>query len=243
MDERGDPDEGIVAYSRRRIKVVVTLIVLTLITVLLVLPIYVLWRLNHSSKTGSSIGVIMLVLLLFTLAFSLILMKFTRAKRHDILAAAAAWVLNTLDLLSGNGWHSIKQVLCCARHIHWQCWSIVAGCACRVQWKLSFGGVQLPVVIPIHIHVFLQLKMNVCIEMVQSIRRMLTSSPYFPPPPPSSYLRLLHHLRRPQDSPMSRVNRLFEFLYGWMFTFVNFRFLGSSSTNLVLPMPKFFKWL
>lgn len=90
MREKADPSTGIVMYSRSRIKIVVTLIVLTIITALLVVPVYVLWDLTREKQSKSSISVIIVVLLLFTLVFSSILLKFTRAKRHEILAAAAA---------------------------------------------------------------------------------------------------------------------------------------------------------
>jgi hypothetical protein len=64
-----------------------------MILVLLVTPIYILFRLSDNNYPGDgrtsalSIG----VLLVFTLAFSAELSLFTRARRHEILGAAAAY--------------------------------------------------------------------------------------------------------------------------------------------------------
>jgi len=60
-----------------------------MILVLLVMPVYVLYHLvadiGNAKAYATSIG----VLLVFTLAFSAVLSLFTRARRHEILAAAA----------------------------------------------------------------------------------------------------------------------------------------------------------
>jgi lipopolysaccharide export LptBFGC system permease protein LptF len=60
------------------------------ILVLFIVPVYVLWKLSRGSESGNTIGVIIGVLLVFTLVFSAVLSLFTLAKRHEILAAAAA---------------------------------------------------------------------------------------------------------------------------------------------------------
>ncbi|CAG8952924.1 hypothetical protein HYFRA_00007638 [Hymenoscyphus fraxineus] len=87
-----DPNEtGILLYSRGRISVVVSIIILAAILVLLIVPVYILWRLTRSVKSGEEIAVVIVVLLVFTLVFSGILRLFTRAKRHEILAASAAY--------------------------------------------------------------------------------------------------------------------------------------------------------
>ena len=63
-----------------------------MILFLLIIPIYVLWNLagqledGKESASAATIG----VLLVFTLVFSAVLSLFTRAKRHEILGAAAA---------------------------------------------------------------------------------------------------------------------------------------------------------
>ena len=83
-----------VYYTRSRIERFVVTLITLMILLLLVLPIYVLYELSDrgEEKGGSSrrdlecIG----VLLVFTLAFSACISLFTRARRHEILAASAA---------------------------------------------------------------------------------------------------------------------------------------------------------
>jgi hypothetical protein len=60
------------------------------IMVLLILPIYILWHISHSVESGKNTAITIGVLLIFTLLFSTVLSFFTRAKRHEILGAAAA---------------------------------------------------------------------------------------------------------------------------------------------------------
>jgi hypothetical protein len=90
-----DEEGGEVFYTRSRIERFVLLIITLMILVLLVVPIYVLYELSDEGegegKAGSRrdfecIG----VLLVFTLAFSACISLFTRARRHEILAASAA---------------------------------------------------------------------------------------------------------------------------------------------------------
>ncbi|CAG8977492.1 hypothetical protein HYALB_00009324 [Hymenoscyphus albidus] len=79
-----DPNEtGILLYSRGRISVVVSIIILTAILILLIVPVYILWRLTRAVKSGEEIAVVIVVLLVFTLVFSGILRLLTRAKRHE----------------------------------------------------------------------------------------------------------------------------------------------------------------
>jgi hypothetical protein len=82
-----------VYYTRSRIERLVLLIITFLILVLLVVPIYVLYQLSDdegdepgSRRDFQCIG----VLLVFTLAFSACISLFTKARRHEILAASAA---------------------------------------------------------------------------------------------------------------------------------------------------------
>lgn len=84
-----------VYYTRHRIERFVLLIITLMILMLLIVPIYVLYYLTDDGDgKGSSrrdfecIG----VLLVFTLAFSACISLFTRARRHEILAASAALV-------------------------------------------------------------------------------------------------------------------------------------------------------
>lgn len=62
-----------------------------MVLVLLIIPTYVLYHLTNDMKQNSRVTSLCIgVLLVFTLAFSAVLSLFTRAKRHEILAAAAA---------------------------------------------------------------------------------------------------------------------------------------------------------
>ncbi|TVY46033.1 hypothetical protein LSUB1_G000184 [Lachnellula subtilissima] len=87
---KADPKE-VRLFSRARIDILVSLIILLVIVALLIGPVYILWQLTTSSQSVKSINLIIVVLLLFTLLFSGVLSLFTRAKRHEILAAAAAY--------------------------------------------------------------------------------------------------------------------------------------------------------
>jgi hypothetical protein len=61
-----------------------------MILALLVLPVYILYRLTAGTRTYHN-ALCMGVLLVFTLCFSAGLSFFTRAQRHEILAAAAGY--------------------------------------------------------------------------------------------------------------------------------------------------------
>jgi len=52
--------------------------------------VYILLKVTHASQTGPSTTLIMAILLIFTFIFTAVLALFTRAKRHEILASAAA---------------------------------------------------------------------------------------------------------------------------------------------------------
>lgn len=74
---------------------VVSLLLTLTILSLLVFPIYILSRLTRHSTadTDTEVTVTIIILLVFTLLFSGALWLFTRAKRHEILSAAAAYGL------------------------------------------------------------------------------------------------------------------------------------------------------
>lgn len=60
---------------------------------MLVLPTYLLYHLverNEGKLTSRASGIYMTILLAFTLAFTAIMSYFTKARRHEILGAAAA---------------------------------------------------------------------------------------------------------------------------------------------------------
>lgn len=87
--ERKTNDSNIHLFSRSRINFVVTLIITLIILGLLIAPIVGLFELmqyhNLSATDTGSIG----ILLVSTLVFSCVLSMFTKAKRHEVLAAAA----------------------------------------------------------------------------------------------------------------------------------------------------------
>ncbi|OMP87786.1 hypothetical protein BK809_0007876 [Diplodia seriata] len=82
----------IVYYTRSRIDALAAAVITVTILILLVIPTYVLYHLTSEMSQGSRTSALSIgVLLIFTLAFSAVLSLFTRARRHEILAAAAAY--------------------------------------------------------------------------------------------------------------------------------------------------------
>jgi hypothetical protein len=63
-----------------------------MILILLIIPVYILWHMTRVVQTGRTTSIIIGVLLVATLVFSAALSLLTRAKRHEILASAAAYV-------------------------------------------------------------------------------------------------------------------------------------------------------
>jgi hypothetical protein len=91
LREKADPKaSGIILYSRERIDFVVSLIITMVILALLIVPVYILWHLTRVTESTTVVAIIVGVLLVFTLVFSAVLSLFTRARRHEILASAAA---------------------------------------------------------------------------------------------------------------------------------------------------------
>lgn len=78
-------------FTRGRINVFVTMIITFIILLLLVVPIWLLYHLSVTLDTNRSNIVCMGVLLVATLAFSAVLSLFTKARRHEILAASAGY--------------------------------------------------------------------------------------------------------------------------------------------------------
>jgi hypothetical protein len=79
-----------VYYTRSRINAVVNCIIVLMVIALLIVPIYILFHLLDDATSNRAYGISVGVLLIFILAFSAVLHFFTRAKRHEILGAAAA---------------------------------------------------------------------------------------------------------------------------------------------------------
>lgn len=78
-------------FTPSRIAKLSNSILMFLVLVLLVLPIYLLYHMIHDIGTHDAYVMCIGTLLVFTLAFSSILSLFTKARRHEILAAAAAY--------------------------------------------------------------------------------------------------------------------------------------------------------
>ncbi|KAH7064033.1 hypothetical protein BKA63DRAFT_177464 [Paraphoma chrysanthemicola] len=83
-------DEHVYYYSQSRIEKLVGLIITFIIFVLLVLPVvamYKLTSLGDRSSTFDTVGIMVVFTLLFSAAMSLL----TKAKRHELFAASAAY--------------------------------------------------------------------------------------------------------------------------------------------------------
>ncbi|KAF2268848.1 hypothetical protein CC78DRAFT_510082 [Lojkania enalia] len=78
-------------YTPSRISKLTNGILTFMILALLVVPIYILYHMVHDIGTRKAYMTCIGTLLIFTLAFSSILSIFTKARRHEIFAAAAAY--------------------------------------------------------------------------------------------------------------------------------------------------------
>jgi hypothetical protein len=76
-----------------------SLVITAMVLALLIVPVYLLWNLTLAIPSGTTTAIIIGVLLVFTLIFSGTLSLLTRARRHEILASAAAYVI-LFNLLS-----------------------------------------------------------------------------------------------------------------------------------------------
>jgi hypothetical protein len=104
-ETRAKADQHTILYSKNRIDALVTTIITLMILFLLIIPIYVLWDLAGQLQDGktSASAVTIGVLLVFTLIFSAVLSLFTRARRHEILGAAAAYCAVLVVFISNVG--------------------------------------------------------------------------------------------------------------------------------------------
>lgn len=93
MPGRPPPNEQYyeIYYTPSRIALLANGILMTLILVLLALPIYLLYHMVHDIGTRKAYLMCIGTLIVFTFAFSSTLSLFTRARRHEVLAAAAAY--------------------------------------------------------------------------------------------------------------------------------------------------------
>ncbi|RDW91668.1 hypothetical protein BP5796_02833 [Coleophoma crateriformis] len=78
--------------ARERINCAVALIIVIMILSLLIVPVYLLWHLTKGNDVKNTTAALIIgILLMFTLVFSGVLSLFTRAKRHEVFAAAAGY--------------------------------------------------------------------------------------------------------------------------------------------------------
>ena len=80
-----------VYFDRERTRTFVNAIIACTILALLIVPVYILYHLTAGPSTSKTNALCMGVLLIFTLCFSAGLSFFTRARRHEVLAAAAGY--------------------------------------------------------------------------------------------------------------------------------------------------------
>lgn len=73
-----------------------------MILTLLIVPVYILWNLTRDIQSTRAVAIIIAVLLVSTLVFSIVLSLFTKAKRHEVLASAAAYVISLANLRAHN---------------------------------------------------------------------------------------------------------------------------------------------
>ncbi|PVI01372.1 hypothetical protein DM02DRAFT_727910 [Periconia macrospinosa] len=86
-----DEDRHEIYYTPSRIMKLMNGLHTCIILILLIVPIYVLYHMVHDIGTREAYMTCIGTLLVCTLAFSSILSLFTKAKRHEILAAASAY--------------------------------------------------------------------------------------------------------------------------------------------------------
>jgi hypothetical protein len=107
MKTEGRPEGSEVYYIQSRIDRLVTLIITTMILLLLIVPVYFMYHLVNELGNKRMQKICIGVLFLSTLAFSAVLYLFTRAKRHEILGAAAAYCAVLVVFLGNVGWNQI----------------------------------------------------------------------------------------------------------------------------------------
>ncbi|KAH6612117.1 hypothetical protein C7974DRAFT_419015 [Boeremia exigua] len=83
-------DGSIYYYSHERIEKLVGVLITTIIFVLLVLPIVAMYKLTSAGESTSTFDAVG-VLVVFTLLFSAALSLLTKAQRHELFAASAAY--------------------------------------------------------------------------------------------------------------------------------------------------------
>ena len=88
MTREKTDDDSIHYYDPNRISTCVTMIITTMVLALLVVPIYLSYKFSVEGTLATSPDTIAVVLV-FNLVFSAAFTAFTKAKRHEIVAASA----------------------------------------------------------------------------------------------------------------------------------------------------------
>jgi cbb3-type cytochrome oxidase subunit 3 len=89
-DRSKTTDKNLHYYTKVRKDYAITAILTLVLLCLLTLPVFILYRLTLKKDMDVTYTVSIGVLLIFTLVFSAVLSMFTKAKRHEIFASAAA---------------------------------------------------------------------------------------------------------------------------------------------------------
>jgi len=97
-------DPNIHYYTRGRIAAFVTLIITLMVLTLMVIPIWIMCYLTTMNANGTN-TFCMGVLLVSTLLFSSVLSLFTKARRHEILAASAGYAAILVVFIGNLGFH------------------------------------------------------------------------------------------------------------------------------------------
>ncbi|KAI9647713.1 hypothetical protein NHQ30_004099, partial [Ciborinia camelliae] len=88
-DREKTTDPNLHYYSKSRKDTFITSLLVLILLFLLILPVFLLYRLTEHHNLDITYTVSIGVLLVFTLVFSAVLSLFTQAKRHEIFGAAA----------------------------------------------------------------------------------------------------------------------------------------------------------
>lgn len=88
-DREKTTDPNLHYFSKSRKDTFVTSLLVLVLILLLILPVFLLYRLSEQHNLDITYTVSIGVLLIFTLVFSAVMSLFTQAKRHEIFAAAA----------------------------------------------------------------------------------------------------------------------------------------------------------
>ena len=96
-------DTDLVYYTRSRINKLVGIIITSIVFILLVLPVVAMYKLTAFGTNPQSIFSAIGVLIVFTLLFSAAMSLITKAQRHELFAASAAYCAVLVVFISNFG--------------------------------------------------------------------------------------------------------------------------------------------